>query len=102
MTQHYPKLPNKYSAGALRNWLRKLPIGSIVGYAGTREACPVAYWLSDVTGKRVEVDYDHIILDGILGYETPDWVERFEKKVDKRMDGEVVRRSEEHTSELQS
>jgi hypothetical protein len=90
----YPPLPKQYTPEAFRRWLSSLPeAGSIAGYAGVQVSCPAARWLSEVMEARVCVDYGFIIYNSIYAYETPDWLERFERKVDgNSMDGEPVRR----------
>jgi hypothetical protein len=74
-----------------RAWLLSQPDGVCVGNAIDACSCPVACWLSGVTGQAVMVgDENWRFVEGDEVYDVPAWVKEFVREVDRARLNEAI------------
>jgi len=74
---------------AFECWLMEAGPGAIVGYPRSARACPVARWLSEVTGRAILVTRGAVAIPGEADVDPPQWLIDLVSLVDE-VSGETV------------
>lgn len=83
----------RVSEAVFRRWLGQQPNATtIVGVAGQPEACPLAHWLTEEFGVVAKVDYGVVIFADGRMEPAPEWMSRFQRKVDRQPDNTPINR----------